>query len=136
MIGKWVNRRLTYLGKCATLININQTGYPCYAPYLSLSRNKIKYIFKRESIKEQFVIVDFYTHCTNASRLRNNNPKPHFSSRFCRFCSIFRRYDRCCCRSCCRWRSIDHDRRIQQTLALDSVFAIAFVCFHNNGLYV
>ena len=34
---------------------------------LSLSRNKIKWIFKRESIKKQFVIVDFYTHCTNAS---------------------------------------------------------------------
>ena len=26
-------------------------------------------------------------------------------------------------------RSIDRDRRIQQTLARDSVFAIAFVCF-------
>ena len=68
-------------------------------------------------------------------RLHNNNPKPHFSSREgiisrChRFGSNFRRYDRCCCRSCCRWRSIDRDRRIQQTLALDSVFAIAFVCF-------
>ena len=46
-----------------------------------------------------------------------------------RFGSIFRRYDRCCCRSCCRWRSIDRDRRIQQTLARNSVFAIVFVCF-------
>ena len=75
------------------------------------------------------------TPAVQTHRLRNNNnPKPHFSSReginsrCCRFRSIFRRYDRCCCRSCCRWRSIDRDRRIQQTLARDSVFAVAFVC--------
>ena len=78
---------------------------------LSLSRNKIKWIFKRESIKKQFVIVDFYT------------SREGINSRCCRFGSIFRRYDRYCCRSCCRWRSIDRD------WSWNSVFAIAFVCF-------
>ena len=47
--------------------------YPCYAPHLSISRNKIICIFKRESIKKQFFIVDFYTHYTDAHRLRNNS---------------------------------------------------------------
>ena len=32
----------------------------------SLSRNKIILIFKRKSVTKQFVIVDFYTHYTNA----------------------------------------------------------------------
>ena len=76
-----------------------------------------------------------FTHTVQTHRLRNNIAKPHFSSceginSCCRcFGSIFRRYDRCCCRSCCRWRSINRDRHIQQTLARDPVFAIAFVCF-------
>ena len=57
-------------------------------------------------------------------------PKSHVSrredlnSRCLRFGPIFRRYD-----SCCRCRSIDRDRCIQQTLTRDTVFAIAFGCF-------
>ena len=76
-----------------------------------------------------------FTHTVQTHRLHNNKPKPNCSSREGinshrrHFGSIFRCYDRCCCRSCCRWRSIDRDRRIQQTLARDSVFAIASVCF-------
>ena len=81
-----------------------------------------------------------FKHSVQTHRQRNNNPKPHISNRegidsHCRrFASIFRRYDSICCRSCYRWRSIDRDRRIQQTLARDSVFAIAFVFFAHKKM--
>ena len=69
-------------------------------------------------------------------------PKPHLSSREginsrCRHFVAFRRYERCCRRSCCRWRSIDRDRRyapFRRVLACSliariSVFAIVLGAF-------
>ena len=46
---------------------------------ISLSRNKIIWIFKRESIKKQFVVVDLYTHYKRIGHVIIT--KPHFSSR-------------------------------------------------------
>ena len=78
-----------------------------------------------------------FTHTVQTHRLRNNNPKPHFSSRegilnsrCCRFAQSFAAMIAVVAAHVVAGdRSIDHDRRIQQTLARDSVFAIAFVCF-------
>ena len=86
----------------------------------------------RASIKKQFFIGDVYTHYANASSYVIIN-KLHFSSREgihsrCRrFGSIFHRYDRYC-----RWRSIDRDRRIQQTLGLHDSFWVFFSWPHRD----
>ena len=61
------------------LLLLDRPGYPCYAPRLSLSRNKIIRIFKRESIKKQFFLVDLYTHYKRIGHVIIT--KPHFSSR-------------------------------------------------------